>query len=34
MFIVLKNNVKKIKKYVQKFDVRSHVTQELQEIGV
>ena len=34
MLMVLKINVNKIKKHVQKFDVRSHVTQELKEIGV
>ena len=33
MLMVLKNVMKK-KKHVQKFDVRSHVTQELKETGV
>ena len=32
--MVLKSDVIKKKKHVQKFNVRNHVTQELQEIGV
>lgn len=32
MFIVLKNNINNIKKHGKKFNVRSHVTQELQEL--
>ena len=32
--MVLKSDVIKKKKHLQKFNARNHVTQELQEIGV